>query len=98
MTVPMQLQAHNYTGLTQVPPYPRYAYTIGATLLAAVGPLNTSTSCVTLHGLDPTVPAAWMQPLGGLRYGVKGNPHVEFVPYYQVQEETFDVYPVIQTE
>ena len=43
-------------------------------------------------------PGTWLQRdvSAGLRFTVAGNPGLDFVPYFEVQEEAFEVYAVYE--
>lgn len=56
---------------------------------------NTTTDCLEIKGVDPTAPQTWLtQPdAEELRFTSRDVPGVAFVPYFQVQDELFTVYP-----
>jgi hypothetical protein len=50
---------------------------------------------VVLQGATPAAPQEWLQPTGGdaLHFTVRSVPGALFLPYYEVQEQLFEVYP-----
>jgi hypothetical protein len=78
--------------------YQRFAVEYGPVLLVARGPWNASTDSIHVHGVanPASTPPSWLQRDNGagLRFTVAGNDALDFVPYYEVQEEQFEVYPV----
>ena len=105
VTVPLNatLTASEYTGLTTIPGHRRFAVMAGPVLLAAVGAWDEGLDSIVIAGVQtPADPHSWLTPLPGaagsgrplsLHYAVRGNPGVRFVPYFEVQEELFEVYP-----
>jgi len=100
-TLPKAFSAVRYVGSSQLPPYTRWAYLLGPVLMAAEGPWNATVDALvipTAASLDPSMPAAWMQPQGdgnSLHYTIAGAPAFRFRPYFEVQAagEQFSVYP-----
>jgi hypothetical protein len=99
-----------YTGVTQMPPLSRYAYTFGPFLLAAVGNWDWGLDCGVINGsavpgFDPKAPAVWLQPpdrtpqgalpAAGTDFSVSGVPGVLLRPYYAVGDERFTAFPVV---
>ena len=99
-SLPMKLKASRYTGLTTIPGFERFALEYGPLLLSAVGGhWNTSIDSMLIRGVEhPEQPETWVQPVPGrpLHFTVVGNAGTEFVPYYEVQEEQFEVYPAFE--
>ena len=94
--LPMAVTPHKYTGVTQLPPYTRYGFTYGPTLLAARGGFNSSLKSVILDGLDGAQPGAWLVPAADglpLHWDIDGKPGVTFVPAWEVQQELFSAFP-----
>lgn len=95
LTLAMAITAHAYTGVTQLPPYVRYGYTYGPTLLAATGPFNATLKSMNIHGVaggDPSfmVPSADGDPL---HWDVDGAPGVLFQPNWEIQQVNFSAFP-----
>lgn len=94
--LPMALVSLKYDGLSQLPPYSRYAFLYGPVLLSAQGPWNATIDALVLPtGIDPTNPSAFLVKAGALNFTVAGAPNFTFKPYYQVQGalELFSNYP-----
>jgi DUF1680 family protein len=93
--LPMAVTPHLYTGVTQLPPYTRYGYTYGPTLLAARGGFNASLKSIAIDA-DGAAPGDWMVPSADglpLHWDVDGAPGITFVPAWEVQEELFSAFP-----
>jgi len=95
-SLPMNLQSHLYTGVTQIGSYRRYGFTFGPILLAAIGPWNSDFSTIVLKGLDPENPSNWMQQIpNSLNFTIKGTNDYMFIPHGEVKtNQYFSVYPV----
>jgi Beta-L-arabinofuranosidase, GH127 len=99
-SLPAQFMATVYEGFDQIGNSTRVAIERGPVLLAATVPGALTpignTSCVILPALDVSRPEAWLVPVPGspLHYSVDGAPGVVFIPYYEVQEQNFTVYPI----
>ena len=94
-SLPQAVRAHAYTGVTQLPPYARYGFTYGPTLLAARGGFNATLKSIALDK-DGAAPGTWMVPASDgepLHWDVDGVPGVTFVPAWEVQEELFSAFP-----
>jgi hypothetical protein len=48
-------------------------------------------------GLNPSDPSSWLEPVAGqpLHFNVQGYPGYTFLPYMEIQNEIFAVYPII---
>ena len=94
-TLPMALAAHPYTGVTQLPPHARFAYTWGPVLLAATGPYDKTLGTLLITGVtDPAAPADFFVPVPGApaHWSVAGG--VTFQPAWEVDSDTlFSAYP-----
>jgi hypothetical protein len=98
-SLPMAFASTLYTGYDQIGNATRFALELGPVLLAAVGPLTPigkDAAVVLPSTLDPARPQDWLSPVAGapLHFAVAGVPGVTIVPYFEVQEESFDVYPI----
>lgn len=97
-TLPMSLAAHRYTGVTQLPPYSRWAYTYGPVLLAATGPWDKTLDALLISGVaDPSTPAAFFTPTAGapLHWTIgSGSSQVLVQPAWEIEDnELFSAYP-----
>ena len=95
-TLPMALKATEYTGFDQIPGHRRYALEYGPILLAATGPLDAHSAVTIAHRPDQA--AHWLKPIAGrpLCYAIAGDPAHQYVPYWQITQETFCVFPVME--
>lgn len=90
-----QLSSTLYTGLTQIKPFKRYAFEYGPVLLAVTGPWNSTIDSIHVPGVDGASPQDWMVPASTpLHWTVRGNPGLLVMPYFEVQDQLFEVYPV----
>lgn len=102
LSLPMRLRATRYTGLTRIAGHERYAVEYGPVLLALTGGVwDDSVDSMMVRGVaDPSRAETWLAPIPGepLRFRVlpeASNPGMRFIPYYEVQEELFEVYPAM---
>ena len=84
--------------MDQIPGHKRYSLTYGPLLYAAVGSKDTvlrvpsgSRPEALIHQLKP-------KPGSPLHFTLAGNPGAELMPYWQVDEEEFTCFPVIDVE
>jgi len=96
-SLPMTFRVTNYTGLTQISPFSRYAIEYGPILLAVTGPWDNSTDTVVIKGVDPINPASWLVPVPNqpLHFTIQGQEGYLYVPYFEISSQMFDVYPII---
>ena len=105
-SLPMALAAHPYTGVTQLPPYARFGFTYGPTLLAATpsaagaGAFNKTLRGMVIPGVDGAAPGSWMLPAADgnpLHWVVAGVPGVLFQPNWEVQQTLFSAFPCFES-
>jgi len=98
--MPMLLTAQPYEGTTAIEGHRRVAVRVGPVVLAATGAWSNATGSVLITGVtDPagSDPSSWLEPLGGMRYGVRQDPAVTFVPYFSLEDDVLmDVYPAFR--
>ena len=97
-TLPMRLSVTRYTGLTVITGHERFAVEYGPVLLAVVGgPWNeTLDSMLVPRVADPEDATTWLQPVphSPLHFRLRnGAGNLTWKPYYEVQDELFEVYP-----
>jgi uncharacterized protein len=94
--LPMELRATEYAGLDQIAGHRRYAVEYGPILLAAVGPLDGN-SAATISAKHENV-EKWLKPISGrpLCFAVDGNAACEFLPYWQIDNQPFCVFPIME--
>ena len=93
--LPMDFRATRYTGFDKIEGHQRYALEYGPILLAAVGPLRPKVSVRVAH--NPAEPKKWLKPIAGkpLHFAIDGDIHHRFVPYLDVDGQSFTCFPVI---
>ena len=97
----MRLSVTRYTGLTVIPGHDRFAVEYGPILLAAVGgQWNHSIDSMLVPPVArPEQPDTWLQPStqSPLHFKLRGSSGVArdltWKPYFEVQDELFEVYP-----
>eukprot|EP00026_Physarum_polycephalum_P003966 Phypoly_transcript_03983.p1 GENE.Phypoly_transcript_03983~~Phypoly_transcript_03983.p1 ORF type:complete len:739 (+),score=59.86 Phypoly_transcript_03983:1-2217(+) len=96
-TLPMTFRVTNYTGLTQIPPFSRYAIEYGPILLAVTGPWDNSTDSIIIKGVDPKNPSSWLVPVPNqpLHFTIRGLEGYTYLPYMEISTQMFEVYPII---
>jgi uncharacterized protein len=94
-TLPMVLRPLRYTGTDQVPGYERYSVSYGPILLAAVGAPEVRLRL--RKGMRPEDLLKSLAPKPGqpLHFTDEDNPGIEFMPYWQVDQEPFTCMPAI---
>jgi hypothetical protein len=101
-SLPMEFRSTLYTGYDQIGNSSRYAIELGPILLAATGtltPIGKDAAIILPDSLNPARPETWLEPISGnmstLRYNVIGAPGIIYMPYFDIQDESFDVFPII---
>lgn len=99
LSLPMELRATYYVGKNQVAGTQRWAYEYGPTLLAArptaEGAWDTKKDCLVIKGVKPGNPAEWLRadPAKPMRFVPTAAANVDFVPYFELDDEQMTVYP-----
>jgi hypothetical protein len=96
-TLPMDFRATHYTGADQIAGHERYALEYGPILLAAVGPLGKEIPVEIAH--DPARLRDWLRPEKDqpLHFTIEGDSEHSFQPYWQVADQTFTCFPVLES-
>jgi len=94
-TLPMGLTLARYRGVDQIPEHERYAVFFGPFLLAAVG--SADVRLRPDKGKLPLDLPQQLKPKPGqpLHFTVELNPGVEFMPYWQLQQQSFTCLPAM---
>ncbi len=96
-TLPVGFKLMEYTGADQIPGHKRYALAYGPLLYAAIGSKDAT---LRLPGSSrpEDLPGHLKAQAGApLHFDVDGNPHLTYMPYYQVAEEEFTCFPAIES-
>jgi hypothetical protein len=93
--LPTPLRVSRYHGLDSLAGFDRWAIEYGPLLLGLVGPLNFMGRFIRIQE-DPTCPENWLRPVPGKpgHFTLKGMPGYEYLPYHEIQDQTFTCYPV----
>ena len=94
--LPMDFRVTRYAGRDVIPGHDRYALEYGPILLAAVGPLGKNSPVLIKH--DPSRPNEWLKPDPDrpLHFAVDGDTQHGFWPYWQVEDQAFTTFPVVE--
>jgi uncharacterized protein len=94
-TLPMDFRVTPYVGSDQIAGHRRFAIEYGPVLLAAVGPLDVHSALSIAH--RPEDVRNWLKPQPGrpLHFAIDGHAEHEFLPYWEIGEQTFCVTPVM---
>ena len=94
-SLPMDFHLTRYSGMEPGSGQERFALEYGPILMALVGPTG-GLEGERLH-LAPEDLVKHLSPMPGrpLHFAVAGQTNHQYVPYWQVQDETFTCYPVI---
>lgn len=102
-TLPAAVRATRYRGADQIPGKSRYSFEYGPILLAAVGPDDPQKMEIAIEGEESGKEpeerlASLLEPIAGspLHFAVRGNPGLQFMPYWQIQDQVFTCYPAIR--
>lgn len=95
-TLPMDLRLTRYTGRDQIHGHERYAIEYGPIQLAAVGPLDPRLGILWIQ--SPEMVRNWLKPVQGqpLHFAIAGQPESQCLPYWEVSDQPFTCYPIIQ--
>ena len=95
-TLPAAFRLTLYTGTDQIPDHQRYALEYGPILMAAVG---SAEIWLRVKGQRHEDLLNRLRPKAGqpLHFTVEHNPGIEFMPYWQVTDQPFTCFPVIET-
>jgi len=96
-TLPAALRAERYTGVDQIPDHARYAVSYGPILLAAVGSPEIRLRLNDVSRPEDVLKHLNPRPGYPLHFVVEDNPGIEFMPYWQVDQEPFNCFPGIPT-
>jgi DUF1680 family protein len=95
-SLPMAFRLTRYTGTDQIPDHQRYALEYGPILLAAVGSAEVWLQVRGGHRPEDLLKRLRAKPAEPLHFTVEGNPAIEYMPYWQVTDQPFTCFPVIE--
>jgi hypothetical protein len=87
--IPAGFRLTKYTGFDRDRGYDRYALRYGPLLLSLLGATHLNVTPKEL--IDRLVPISG----GPLQFSIEGNPGCRYVPYFQIQDETFTSFPTL---
>ena len=93
--LPAELRVERYTGVDQVPDHDRYAILYGPILLAAVGAPEVRLLGAEVKRPENLIELLSPKPGQPLHYTVKNNPGIEYMPYWQVDQQPFNCFPAV---
>jgi len=93
-TLPMDFRVTEYSGVDQIAGHRRFAIEYGPILLAAAGPLDSRSVVSIAH--RPEDLRRWLKPIPGqpLHFAIEGDAEHEYLPYWEIDRQTFCVFPV----
>jgi len=91
--LPAGLRVRPYTGTDQIPGHDRYAILYGPILLAAVGAPEVRLLGAEVKRPENLIDLLSPKPGQPLHYTVKNNPGIEYMPYWQVDQQPFNCLP-----
>jgi DUF1680 family protein len=97
-TLPAGLVASRYAGVDQIPNHDRYSVSYGPILLAAVGAPEITLRLSKVRKPQDLLRHLKPKPGQPLHYRVENNPGIEFMPYWQVDKESFNCFPAVDTQ
>lgn len=87
--LPAGFRISKYTGFNRDSNYDRYALQYGPLLMSLVGETHLNVKPQELVGRLSPVPGSL------LAFSIEGQPSCKYIPYFQVQEETFTCFPTM---
>jgi uncharacterized protein len=97
-TLPVKLKLARYTGFDQIPERPRFALEYGPILMAAVGPPDTVIRVQHGERYEDLLPQLKPKPDQPLHFTIENNPEIEYMPYWQVERQSFTCFPGIDLQ
>jgi DUF1680 family protein len=97
-TLPVKLKLIPYTGLDQIPGHPRFALQYGPILMAAVGPADTILKAPHGEHHDDLLTQLKPKPDQPLHFTIEHNPEMEYMPYWQVEGQSFTCFPGVDLQ
>jgi len=94
-TLPIGLLLTEYKGADQIPGHKRYSLTYGPLLYAAVGSKDAVLRLSAGDKPEDLVRQLKPKPDAPLHFTVDDNPNVVYMPYWQIDQEEFTCFPVI---
>ena len=94
-TLPAALSVEQYTGVNQIPDHARFAVSFGPILLAAVGAPEIRLRLEKVKQPEDLLQHLKPKPGQPLHFLVENNPGIEFMPYWQVDNEPFNCLPAV---
>jgi len=88
--LPMGFSLHRYTGLDQDKVYDKYALKYGPLLMSMVD--KDTINIISADLVKSLVPV----PGAPLHFDINGEQEYRYIPYYQVDDERFNCYPMIK--
>lgn len=96
-TLPIGFALTEYKGDSQIPGKKRYSLTYGPFLYAAIGSKDAVLHVEGGSRAEDLVKQLSPKPGAPLHFNVAGNPNTVYVPYWQVNDEEFTCFPVVET-
>ncbi len=94
-TLPIALRLSRYAGVDQIPSHGRYAVEFGPILLAAVGAPEVRLNMGENKAPEDLLKMLKAKPGQPRHYTVNSNPGIEFMPYWQVDQQPFNCFPAL---
>jgi DUF1680 family protein len=94
--LPRDFRVLRYEGRDQIEGHQRFAIEYGPLLMAFVGPLDFK-ECIWIHH-SPYDISRWMEQKQGqpLHFSIHGHPKYECMPYFEVKDQTFTCFPILE--
>jgi hypothetical protein len=95
-TLPMGFSLTEYKGVSQIPGKKRYSLTYGPFLYAAIGSKDAVLHVIGGSRAEDLIKQLYQKPGSPLHFSVRGNPDTVYMPYWQVNDEEFTCFPVVE--
>ena len=94
-TLPTAFRLTRYSGADQIAGHDRYALEYGPILMAAIGPPDAILQVKDGKNPEDMIGKIRSKPGMPLHFSVDHNPETQYVPYWQVDRESFTCFPVV---
>lgn len=96
--LPMGFALEEYKGVSQIPGQKRYSLTHGPLLYAAVGSKDAVLRVTGGSRAEDLIQQLQPKPGSPLHFTVAGNPGIVYMPYWQIDEEEFTCFPIVDVK
>jgi uncharacterized protein len=93
--LPMDFKLTRYAGTDKIAGYERYALEYGPILMALAGSASAVLKVIDGVNQEDILKQLYADPDDALRFQIKGNPDLAYIPYWKILNEPFTCYPCV---